>query len=367
MCSIRRSPTSRRQAAPAVAWSSGDFARGGGPDRAGRRAALRHRRPAGRLARARRRHRQRQRRDRRGAARLHRGRRGLRAGAARARPPPRRRRGPAGRAASRATPRRCRSATRRSTRSRRCSGRCSRPITRSAAAELLRVCRPGGTIALASWTPDGFIGELFGTVIAARPAAGRRALADAVGRPRRTCGAVRQRRSRRSSVRERTFTFRFLSAEDFVDVLPALVRPDGEGVRRRRGRGPRRARGRPDRARPDVRPARADGAIAIPAAYTEASRSGARVRPELSRRSSARRGAASRRRRRAELRQHGRDVVLRRPRRDDQPVGDLGVREPLGEQREHLELARGQPGRVRARRLARPARDADAELAHARR
>jgi SAM-dependent methyltransferase len=33
-----------------------------------------------------------------------------------------------------------------------------------AAAELLRVCRPGGTIALASWTPEGFIGELFRTV-----------------------------------------------------------------------------------------------------------------------------------------------------------------------------------------------------------
>jgi SAM-dependent methyltransferase len=30
-----------------------------------------------------------------------------------------------------------------------------------AAAELARVCRPGGRIALASWTPDGFIGETF--------------------------------------------------------------------------------------------------------------------------------------------------------------------------------------------------------------
>jgi SAM-dependent methyltransferase len=32
-----------------------------------------------------------------------------------------------------------------------------------AAAELLRVCRPGGTIALASWCPDSFIGGLFRT------------------------------------------------------------------------------------------------------------------------------------------------------------------------------------------------------------
>jgi SAM-dependent methyltransferase len=30
-----------------------------------------------------------------------------------------------------------------------------------AAREICRVCRPGGTIAMASWTPTGFIGELF--------------------------------------------------------------------------------------------------------------------------------------------------------------------------------------------------------------
>jgi hypothetical protein len=33
-----------------------------------------------------------------------------------------------------------------------------------AAAELLRVCRPGGTIALASWTPGGFIGDMLRVV-----------------------------------------------------------------------------------------------------------------------------------------------------------------------------------------------------------
>src|SRR6478735_8376247 len=35
------------------------------------------------------------------------------------------------------------------------------PDHRRAAAELARVCHPGGRIALASWTPDGFIGETF--------------------------------------------------------------------------------------------------------------------------------------------------------------------------------------------------------------
>ncbi len=38
------------------------------------------------------------------------------------------------------------------------------PNHTAAAAELLRVCRPGGTIGLASWTPTGFIGKLLRTV-----------------------------------------------------------------------------------------------------------------------------------------------------------------------------------------------------------
>jgi ubiquinone/menaquinone biosynthesis C-methylase UbiE len=33
-----------------------------------------------------------------------------------------------------------------------------------AASELLRVCRPGGKIGLANWTPDSFVGQLFKTI-----------------------------------------------------------------------------------------------------------------------------------------------------------------------------------------------------------
>lgn len=40
-----------------------------------------------------------------------------------------------------------------------------------AAAELLRVCRPGGKIGLANWTPDSFIGRLFKTIGAYIPPA----------------------------------------------------------------------------------------------------------------------------------------------------------------------------------------------------
>lgn len=38
------------------------------------------------------------------------------------------------------------------------------PRPELAAAELLRVCRPGGTVALANWTPGGFIGQMFKTI-----------------------------------------------------------------------------------------------------------------------------------------------------------------------------------------------------------
>ena len=38
------------------------------------------------------------------------------------------------------------------------------PDQERAAAELMRVCRPGGKIGLANWTPEGFIGQLFKTI-----------------------------------------------------------------------------------------------------------------------------------------------------------------------------------------------------------
>jgi ubiquinone/menaquinone biosynthesis C-methylase UbiE len=38
------------------------------------------------------------------------------------------------------------------------------PDHHRAAAEMTRVCRPGGRIGMANWTPDGFVGQLFRTV-----------------------------------------------------------------------------------------------------------------------------------------------------------------------------------------------------------
>jgi SAM-dependent methyltransferase len=42
-----------------------------------------------------------------------------------------------------------------------CIGVMFAPHHQQAADELLRVCRPGGTIGVLSWTPEGFIGQLF--------------------------------------------------------------------------------------------------------------------------------------------------------------------------------------------------------------
>ncbi len=42
-----------------------------------------------------------------------------------------------------------------------CVGVMFAPHHRRAADELVRVCRPGGTIGLLSWTPQGFVGQLF--------------------------------------------------------------------------------------------------------------------------------------------------------------------------------------------------------------
>jgi SAM-dependent methyltransferase len=138
-----------------------------------------------------------------------------------------------------------------------------------AAAELLRVCRHGGTIALASWTPDGFIGQLFRTVAAHVPPPAdvqspmlwgteahlRELFGDAI------CSL---------ELEERTFTFRFTSAEAFVDffrtwygpTVKAFAALDGEARDALEQDLVALAKG--------VDRLGGTGAIAIPASYVEA-------------------------------------------------------------------------------------------------
>ena len=89
------------------------------------------------------------------------------------------------------------------------------PDHQQAAAELLRVCRPGGKIVLASWTPDGFIGELFRTTAGhVPPPAGLQSpmLWGTEAHLRELFGDG----IAWLEVEERTFTWRFRSAEEFV-------------------------------------------------------------------------------------------------------------------------------------------------------
>ena len=66
------------------------------------------------------------------------------------------------------------------------------PDHERAASELLRVCRPAGTIALASWNREGFIGELLRLVGRYAPS-GRCAAAGALGRTHPRARADRRR------------------------------------------------------------------------------------------------------------------------------------------------------------------------------
>jgi len=91
------------------------------------------------------------------------------------------------------------------------------------AAEMLRVCRPQGRIGLASWTPAGFLGDLFRTVAKhVPPPAG-------VASPLLWGSAehIRTLFPKVTTIQHstRSFAFRYQSAEHFVDVFRTFYGP----------------------------------------------------------------------------------------------------------------------------------------------
>ena len=99
------------------------------------------------------------------------------------------------------------------------------PDHEQAARELMRVCRPGGRIGLASWTPDGFLGQLF-RVDRRRTCRRCRACARrCCGAPRRTSAAAVRGRGADRRTRPRHFAFRYRSAEHLVDVFRTYYGP----------------------------------------------------------------------------------------------------------------------------------------------
>jgi SAM-dependent methyltransferase len=89
------------------------------------------------------------------------------------------------------------------------------PDQPKAAGELLRACRGGGTIALASWRPDGFIGEMFRTIGAHVPPPAGLASPMRWGVEDNLKELFGSGVSSIASV-ERTFVFRFRSPEEFT-------------------------------------------------------------------------------------------------------------------------------------------------------
>ena len=175
------------------------------------------------------------------------------------------RRGPRRRARSRATPRRSPSRTASFDAVTSVFGSMFAPDHAQAAAEL-RPRRAGP--AARSRSPAGRRTASSASSSArreARPAARRRPVAAPLGHRGAPARALR-RQHRSLEVAERTFTFRFRSAEEFVAFFRTWYGPTLKAFEAARRGRQRRARRRPRRAR-GARPARHD-AIAIPATYS---------------------------------------------------------------------------------------------------
>jgi SAM-dependent methyltransferase len=89
------------------------------------------------------------------------------------------------------------------------------PDQRCAASEMIRVCRPGGTIAVISWTPDGFFGRMLSTIRPYRPAlSAAMPPASLWGREDYVVGLLGDRVTNVSTRRDALLVDRFETAED---------------------------------------------------------------------------------------------------------------------------------------------------------
>jgi len=98
------------------------------------------------------------------------------------------------------------------------------PNQERAAAELIRVCKHGGKIGLANWTPEGFIGQLFKTLGKhLPPPAGARspALWGTEARIKEMFGSA----ASRIRAERRHFVFRYRSPEHFVEIFKTYYGP----------------------------------------------------------------------------------------------------------------------------------------------
>jgi ubiquinone/menaquinone biosynthesis C-methylase UbiE len=98
------------------------------------------------------------------------------------------------------------------------------PDQERAGAELVRVCKRGGKIGLASWTPDGFIGQLFKTIgrhVPPAPGASSPALWGTPGH----IAALFERHASSIKSKQRIFNFRYRSTEHWLEVFKNYYGP----------------------------------------------------------------------------------------------------------------------------------------------
>jgi hypothetical protein len=93
-----------------------------------------------------------------------------------------------------------------------------------AAAELVRVCRRGGKIGLANWTPEGFIGQLFKTIGKHMPPP-TGARSPALWGTRTRIGELFEPHASSIKSASRDFVFRYRSPEHWLEIFKSYYGP----------------------------------------------------------------------------------------------------------------------------------------------
>jgi ubiquinone/menaquinone biosynthesis C-methylase UbiE len=107
-----------------------------------------------------------------------------------------------------------------------CVGVMFAPHHQASADELARVCRPGGTIGLISWTPEGFIGQMFATMRPYAPPPPPGAQPPPLwGREEHVRELLGDRVAEMSAQRKSLQVDRFATPEEFRDFFKAAYGP----------------------------------------------------------------------------------------------------------------------------------------------